>query len=51
MMHAAKKMKEPYKILKSLLKLLSSFKIRIWYEKDDFTEDIGIKCNKVAGYE
>ena len=46
-------MKEPSKILLSLLKVLSMFNIGIWYDTGNVIEDFGInciKCNEVVGY-
>ena len=58
MMNVDMNMKYPSDILQLLLELFSMFKIRIWYEMNNFRNKFPyslrfncIKCDKVVGYE
>ena len=47
LMHAARTMKYNYEILQSLLKVLSMFKLRIWYETDNTKKSSRLHENQV----
>ena len=55
MLHAMYKMKDPIiDLIESLLNIFYMFGIRIWYDKNHETDEIGIKCKnckKFIGYE
>ena len=54
MMNVAMTIKESSKILQDVLKVFSMFKTRIWYDKNDLPDSLGInsiKCNIVSSYE